>query len=123
MRNFLPIKGPGGRNLTGKEKIALLVLVVTLLLCVLTLVAGEKAYLLDEAPNPVFTIVAAFASALGGGIVALYALIMVWSALIYLKGERVADITPWRNIPRCSRLPICPAPAIPANASRASWAL
>ena len=30
----------------------------------------------------------------GGGIVALYGLILVWSGLIYFKGEEIARITP-----------------------------
>ena len=39
MRKFLPIKGPGGRYLTPNEKVALLILGLTLVLCVLTLLS------------------------------------------------------------------------------------
>lgn len=94
MRNFLPIKGPGGRALTPKEKVALCVLGVTLVLCVLTMVAGESAYSESQARNPVFAVVAALCRALGGGIVGLYAVVLLWSGLIYFKGERIADVAP-----------------------------
>jgi len=91
---FLPIKGPGGRYLTPNEKIALLILGLTLVLGVLTLLAGEAAYLDDGAQNPVFGFVAVLCRSIGGGIIALYALVLVWSGLIYFKGERVADVAP-----------------------------
>jgi hypothetical protein len=94
MRMFLPIKGPGGRYLTPNEKIALLILGLTLVLGVLTLLAGEAAYLDDGAQNPVFGFVAVLCRGIGGGIIALYALVLVWSGLIYFKGERVADVAP-----------------------------
>ncbi|MHC4728951.1 MAG: hypothetical protein ACYS6Z_00005, partial [Planctomycetota bacterium] len=94
MRMFLPIKGPGGRYLTPNEKIALLILGLTLVLGVLTLLAGEAAYLDDGAQNPVFGFVAVLCRSTGGGIIALYALVVVWSGLIYFKGERVADVAP-----------------------------
>ncbi len=94
MRNFLPIKGPGGRALTPKEKVALCVLGVTLVLCVLTMVAGESAYSDTQARNPIFAVVAMLCRALGGGIVGLYAVVLVWSGLIYFKGERIADVAP-----------------------------
>ena len=94
MRMFLPIKGPGGRYLTPNEKIALLILGLTLVLGVLTLLAGEAAYLDDGAQNPVFGFVAVLCRSIGGGVIALYALVLVWSGLIYFKGERVADVAP-----------------------------
>jgi hypothetical protein len=94
MRMFLPIKGPGGRYLTPNEKIALLILGLTLVLGVLTLLAGEAAYLDDGAQNPIFGFVAVLCRGIGGGIIALYALVLVWSGLIYFKGERVADVAP-----------------------------
>ena len=94
MRMFLPIKGPGGRALTPKEKAALVVLGVTLVLCVLTLLAGESAYLDEPARNPVFGLVELLSRAFGGGIVALYGIVLLWSGLIFFKGERVADVTP-----------------------------
>lgn len=94
MRMFLPIKGPGGRYLTPNEKIALLILGLTLVLGVLTLLAGEAAYLDDGAQNPIFGFVAVLCRSIGGGIIALYALVLVWSGLIYFKGERVADVAP-----------------------------
>ena len=93
MRSFLPIKGPGGRALTPKEKVALLVLGLTLVLCVLTVLAGESAYT-ESARNPIFGVVAAVCRVFGGGIVGLYAVVVLWSGLIYFKGERVADIAP-----------------------------
>ncbi|MHC4341688.1 MAG: hypothetical protein ACYSX0_15935 [Planctomycetota bacterium] len=94
MRMFLPIKGPGGRALTPREKVALLTLGITLVLCLLTLLAGESAYGPEPARNPVFALVGALCRALGGGIVALYGLILVWSGLIYFKGENIADVSP-----------------------------
>ncbi len=94
MRMFLPIKGPGGRYLTPNEKVALLVLGLTLVLGVLTLLAGEAAYVDDGAQNPIFGFVAVLCRAIGGGIIALYALVLVWSGLIYFKGERIADVAP-----------------------------
>ena len=94
MRSFLPIKGPGGRTLTPNEKVALLILGFTLVMCVLTLTAGERAYADGPPRNPVFGAVAALSRTLGGGIVALYALVLVWSALIFFKGERVARVGP-----------------------------
>ncbi|MHC4931245.1 MAG: hypothetical protein ACYTGV_03545 [Planctomycetota bacterium] len=94
MRMFLPIKGPGGRALTPREKVALLTLGITLVLGVLTLLAGESAYGPEPARNPVFALVGALCRALGGGIVALYGLILVWSGLIYFKGEKIADVSP-----------------------------
>lgn len=94
MRMFLPIKGPGGRYLTPNEKIALLILGLTLVLGVLTLLAGEAAYIDDGAQNPIFGFVAVLCRAIGGGIIALYALVLVWSGLIYFKGERIADVAP-----------------------------
>ncbi|MHC4550091.1 MAG: hypothetical protein ACYTEZ_15065 [Planctomycetota bacterium] len=94
MRTFLPIKGPGGRYLTPNEKIALLVLGLTLVLCVLTVLAGESAYLDSPARNPVFGFVALLGRAFGGGIVALYGFVLIWSGLVYFKGERIADVAP-----------------------------
>jgi len=94
MRSFLPIKGPGGRALTTREKIALLILGVTLVLCVLTMLAGKGAYLASDAQNPVFGFVGWLSRSFGAGIVALYGLVLVWSGLIYFKGERIADATP-----------------------------
>jgi len=95
MRKFLPIKGPGGRYLTPREKVALLVLGLTLVLCILTVVAGENAYDSGAARNPVFGIVATLCRTLGGGIVALYGLVLIWSGLIYFKGEKIANIAPF----------------------------
>jgi hypothetical protein len=94
MRMFLPIKGPGGRALTPKETVALVVLGLTLVLCVLTLLAGESAFLGGAARNPVFWLVEGLSRALGGGIVALYGIVLLWSGLLFLKGERVADVAP-----------------------------
>lgn len=94
MRMFLPIKGPGGRYLTPNEKVALLILGLTLVLGVLTLLAGESAYADDGAQNPIFGFVAVLCRGIGGGIIALYALVLVWSGLIYFKGERIADVAP-----------------------------
>jgi len=94
MRNFLPIKGPGGRALTAREKVALFVLGITLVLCVLTLLAGESAYADGAARNPVFALVAAISQLFGGGVLGFYALVVVWSGLIYFKGERIANISP-----------------------------
>jgi len=90
MRQFLPIKGPGGRALTVKEKVALVVLAVTLILCVLTLLAGDHAFGPEPAQNPVFAVVSALARSIGVGIIGLYAIVLLWSALIFFKGERVA---------------------------------
>jgi X-linked retinitis pigmentosa GTPase regulator len=94
MRMFLPIKGPGGRYLTPREKVALLILGVTLILCALTLLAGDGAYTADGTRNPVSAFVAFLCRTFGGGIIALYALVLVWSGLIYFKGERVVDMRP-----------------------------
>jgi len=94
MRMLLPIKGPGGRALTPREKAALLVLGFTLVVCVLTLLAGRRAFEPGEAQNPVLAMVSIPSRLLGGGIVALYGLVLVWSALVYFKGERVARIAP-----------------------------
>ena len=94
MRMFLPIKGPGGRYLTPKEKVALLVLGLTLALCVLTLLAGESAYRPESARNPVYAAVALLCRGLGGGVIALYGLILVWSGLIYFRGEKVVRVGP-----------------------------
>ncbi len=94
MRMFLPIKGPGGRALTPNEKVALLVLGLTLVLCVLTLLAGESAYVAGEAQNPVFAVVALFGGMLGAGILAFYGIVMLWSGLIYFRGERIAKVAP-----------------------------
>ena len=94
MRMFLPIKGPGGRYLTTREKIALLILGLTLVLCALTLLAGDGAYVIDGNRNPVSGFVAFLCRTFGGGIVALYALVLVWSGLIYFKGERAVDMRP-----------------------------
>ena len=90
MRMFLPIKGPGGRYLTSREKVALLILGVTLVLCVLTLLNGEKAYSGEGSRNPIFALVSLLCRKFGAGIVALYALVLVWSGLIYFKGEKIA---------------------------------
>ena len=94
MRMFLPIRGPGGRTLTPMEKAALIILGVTLVLCLVTLLAGEGAFGDDAAPNPVLAAVGALSRALGAGIVALYAIVLIWSALIYWKGEKVARVQP-----------------------------
>lgn len=94
MRMFLPIKGPGGRLLTPGEKVALLVLGLTLVASVLTLLSGEHAFVGGPAHNPVFGLFSAPSRVFGGGIVALYGLVLVWSSLIYFKGERVARVTP-----------------------------
>ncbi|MGH7163528.1 MAG: hypothetical protein ACREID_08585, partial [Planctomycetota bacterium] len=91
---FLPIKGPGGRALTPFEKAALLVLGVTLVVCVLTLVAGNRAFLSGPARNPIFAVVSFPSRLLGGGIVALYGLVVVWTGLLYFKGERIARVAP-----------------------------
>ncbi|MHC4449518.1 MAG: hypothetical protein ACYS0E_05140 [Planctomycetota bacterium] len=94
MRQFLPIKGPGGRALTLKEKVALVVLAVTLILCVLTLLAGDDAFGPEPARNPVFAFVGILARSVGVGIIGLYAIVMLWSGLIFFKGERVAGDKP-----------------------------
>jgi hypothetical protein len=94
MRMFLPIKGPGGRYLTAREKVALLILGVTLVLCVLTILHGENAYAGDRSGNPIFAVVSLLCRKFGAGIVALYALVLVWSGLIYFKGEKIAKVTP-----------------------------
>jgi len=94
MRRFLPIKGPGGRALTPKEAVALVVLGITLVLCVLTLLAGEKAYVAARPQNPIFALVSALGRTMGGGIVAFYGLVLVWSGLIYFRGEKIARVTP-----------------------------
>jgi hypothetical protein len=94
MRMFLPIKGPGGRYLTPREKIALLILGLTLVLCILTILHGEHAYLKDQSHNPIFGIVSLLCRGLGAGIIAFYALVLVWSGLIYFKGEKIARVTP-----------------------------
>jgi hypothetical protein len=91
---FLPIKGPGGRYLTPREKVALLILGITLVLSVLTILQGEHAYLSDQSRNPVFGLVSLLCRKFGGGIIALYALVLVWSGLIYFKGEKIARVTP-----------------------------
>ena len=62
MRHFLPIKGPGGRALTTKEKAALVILSVTLILLVLTLLAGDRAFGDEPARNPVFGLVSSQSS-------------------------------------------------------------
>ncbi|MHC4818617.1 MAG: DNA translocase FtsK 4TM domain-containing protein [Planctomycetota bacterium] len=72
----------------------MLILGLTLVLGVLTLLAGEAAYLDDGAQNPIFGFVAVLCRGIGGGIIALYALVLVWSGLIYFKGERIADVAP-----------------------------
>ncbi len=87
MRMFLPIKGPDGRYLTRREKVALLILGCTLILCVLTLMAGERAYAGTGAQNPILAFVSLPSRLLGGGIVALYGVVLLWSALVYLRGE------------------------------------
>jgi len=94
MRQFLPIKGPGGRALTVKEKIALIVLAITLILCVLTLLSGDHAFGSRPAQNPVFALVSTLAGSVGVGIIALYAIVMLWSGLIFFKGEKVAEGKP-----------------------------
>jgi hypothetical protein len=94
MRMFLPIKGPGGRYLTPREKVALLILGVTLVLGVLTILHGENAYARDGSQNPIFGLVSLLCRKFGGGILALYALVLVWSGLIYFKGEKIAKVTP-----------------------------
>jgi len=94
MRMFLPIKGPGGRYLTSREKVALLILGLTLVLCVLTILHGENAYATDGSKNPIFAVVSLLCRKFGAGIVALYALVLVWSGLIYFKGEKIAKVTP-----------------------------
>ena len=87
MRMFLPIKGPDGRYLTRREQVALLILGCTLILCVLTLMAGERAYAGIGAQNPILAFVSLPSRLLGGGIVALYGVVLLWSALVYLRGE------------------------------------
>ena len=94
MRSFLPIKGPGGRYLTTREKVALLILGLTLVLFALTLLAGDDAYVDEPGRNPVWAFVAALCRTFGGGVVALYGIVLVWSGLIYFKGEKVADVAP-----------------------------
>ena len=94
MRHFLPIKGPGGRNLTTKEKVALVVLSLTLIFSVLTLLAGNDAFGSDPARNPVFGLVGAFARPIGVGILALYGVVLLWSGLIFFKGERAVRMSP-----------------------------
>jgi hypothetical protein len=91
---FLPIKGPGGRYLTSREKVALLILGITLVLCILTILHGEHAYLRDQSRNPIFSLVSLLCRKFGGGIIALYALVLVWSGLIYFQGEKIARVTP-----------------------------
>jgi hypothetical protein len=91
---FLPIKGPGGRYLTPREKLALLILGITLVLCILTVLHGEHAYQDDQSRNPIFGVVSLLCRKFGGGIIALYALVLVWSGLIYFKGEKIARVTP-----------------------------
>ena len=70
MRTFLPITGPGGRALTPKEKIALALLAVTLIVCVLTMIAGEQVFVSGTAQNPVFELIAIPSRLLGGGVLA-----------------------------------------------------
>jgi hypothetical protein len=94
MREFLPIKGPGGRAPTVKEKTALVVLSVTLILFVLTLLNGDAAFADEPARNPVFSIVGNLAQSTGVGILAAYAIVLLWSSLIFFKGERVAESRP-----------------------------
>jgi len=94
MRTFLPIKGPGGRYLTPREKIALLVLGVALALCVLTLLAGDRAYQTGQDFNPISAFAAWLARTFGGGIIALYGLVIVWSGLIYFRGENAVRVGP-----------------------------
>jgi len=94
MRMFLPIKGPGGRLLTPREKVALFVLALTLILSLVTLFAGPRAFLAGTARNPVLAFVSVPSRILGGGVLALYALILLWSSLIYWKGERAARLDP-----------------------------
>ncbi|MEM9407465.1 MAG: hypothetical protein AAGA81_15615 [Acidobacteriota bacterium] len=94
MRQFLPTKGPGGRELTAKEKAALVILACTLILCVLTLLAGDRAFSDEPAQNPVFGLVGVLAGSVGVGILAAYGLVLLWSALIFFKGERVAGDKP-----------------------------
>jgi len=94
MRHFLPIKGPGGRALTTKEKAALVVLSVTLILLVLTLLAGDDAFGSEPARNPVFALVGALAQPIGIGIIAFYGVVLLWSGLLFFKGERAVRITP-----------------------------
>jgi hypothetical protein len=94
MRHFLPIKGPGGRALTTKEKAALVILSVTMILLVLTLLAGDRAFGSEPARNPVFALVAALARPIGMGIIAFYAVVLLWSGLIFFKGERAVRISP-----------------------------
>jgi len=94
MRTFLPIKGPGGRTLTPREKVALLVLAVTLVVSLLTMLAGPDAFVPATAKNPILAAVAVPSRLVGGGTIAFYALVIVWSALIYWKGERAANLGP-----------------------------
>ncbi|MHC4953029.1 MAG: DNA translocase FtsK 4TM domain-containing protein, partial [Planctomycetota bacterium] len=94
MRHFLPIKGPGGRALTPKEKAALIVLSITLILFVLTLLAGDDAFREEPARNPVFALVAALARPIGVGIIALYGVVLLWSGLLFFKGERAVRLNP-----------------------------
>ncbi|MGQ0613716.1 MAG: hypothetical protein ACT4PV_08270 [Planctomycetaceae bacterium] len=94
MRMFLPIKGPGGRLLTPREKVALFVLALTLILSLVTLFAGPRAFLAGTARNPVLAFVSVPSRILGGGVLALYALVLLWSSLIYWKGERAARLDP-----------------------------
>ena len=94
MRTFLPIKGPGGRLLMPREKAALCVLAFTLVFCLVTLLAGPRAFLAGTPRNPVLAVVSVPSRLLGGGVLALYALVLLWSSLIYWKGERVARLEP-----------------------------
>jgi len=94
MRHFLPIKGPGGRALTNKEKAALVILSITLILFVLTLLAGDRAFGSEPARNPIFGLVAALARPIGLGIIAFYGVVLLWSGLLFFKGERAVRITP-----------------------------
>ena len=94
MRMFLPIKGPGGRALTPRETVALVVLGLTLVLCLLTLLAGESAYLGGVARNPVFWLVEGLSRALGGGIVALYGIESPGLTASLAIGETVAGMLP-----------------------------
>jgi len=92
MRTFLPIKGPGGRMLTPREKAALFVLAVTLVVSLLTLLLGASAFVPSPSRNPVLAAVSVPSRVVGGGAIAFYALVIVWSALVYWKGERAANL-------------------------------
>jgi len=93
MRTFLPITGPGGRALTPKEKIALALLAITLIVCVLTMIAGEQVFVSGTAQNPVFELIAIPSRLLGGGVLAIYAIVLLWSSLLYWRGERAVELT------------------------------